>query len=178
MIVYCSAWFTINYKTIMEYVKLFSKLHEEKIRYLICGGLAVNIYGIPRMTADIDILIDFEETNVRRFEHALEDLSFASLIPVKLTSLLDGEFRDQMINQKNLIAYSYYNTKSNFMNVDILIDNPFSFSDMWNERETRKVDDAPIQIVSLKHLIEMKRHANRVQDIQDILMLEKLQHLG
>ena len=161
----------------MEYVKLFEKLHQEKIRYLICGGLAVNIYGIPRMTADIDILIDFEEGNVRRFEGALEDLNFASLIPIKLTSLLDAEYRKQMINHKNLIAYSYYNTKSNFMNVDILIDNPFSFENMWKEREMREVDSSPIQIVSLKHLIEMKRHANRVQDVQDILMLEKLQRI-
>jgi len=161
----------------MEYVKLFSKLHQENIRYLICGGLAVNIYGIPRMTADIDILIDFEEKNVTRFEEVLDGLSFASIIPLKLNSLLDGQFRAEMIQQKNLIAYSYYNTRSNFMNVDILIDTPFSFSTMWDAREVRKVDSASIHIVSLKHLIEMKRHANRKQDIQDILMLEKLQRI-
>ena len=45
----------------MEYLELFSKLEQFKVRYLICGGLAVNIYGIPRMTADIDLLLDFTE---------------------------------------------------------------------------------------------------------------------
>ena len=155
----------------MEYVKLFSKLDQENIRYLICGGLAVNIYGIPRMTADIDILIDFEEENVKKFEEALEELSFASVIPLKLQSLLDGQFRAEMIQQRNLIAYSYYNTRSNFINVDILI------TTMWESREVRKVDQASIHIVSLNHLIEMKRHANRKQDVQDILMLEKLQRI-
>ena len=43
----------------MEYLELFSKLEQFKVRYLICGGLAVNIYVIPRMTADIDLLLDF-----------------------------------------------------------------------------------------------------------------------
>jgi len=45
----------------MEYLQLFKKLSEEQVRYLICGGLAVNIYGIPRMTADIDLLLDFTD---------------------------------------------------------------------------------------------------------------------
>ena len=51
----------------MEYLELFSKLEQFKVRYLICGGLAVNIYGIPRMTADIDLLLDFTEKNVTDF---------------------------------------------------------------------------------------------------------------
>jgi hypothetical protein len=162
----------------MEYVKLFGKLHECGIRYLICGGLAVNIYGIPRMTADIDILIDFEESNVARCEEALETLAFAPLIPVKLRSLLDQAVREQLIQQKNLIAYSYYNTRSNFMHVDILIDVPLRFDEMWQAKERRELDGIPIYIVSLPHLIDMKRYANRTQDVQDILMLEKLQRLS
>jgi len=45
----------------MEYLKLFEQLQQHDIRYMLCGGLAVNVYGIPRMTADIDIVLDFEE---------------------------------------------------------------------------------------------------------------------
>ncbi len=37
----------------MEYLKLFKLLDAREVRYLLCDGLAVNIYGIPRMTADI-----------------------------------------------------------------------------------------------------------------------------
>lgn len=161
----------------MEYVNLFSKLHQEGIQYLICGGLAVNIYGIPRMTADIDILVRFDEDNIEKFEQAVEELAFAALIPIKLHTLLDEKTRKEMIDNKNLIAYSYYNTRSNFMNLDILIDVPISFDLMWEQKETRDIDGLPIQIVSLAHLIELKRYANRNQDRQDILMLEKLQRI-
>ena len=47
----------------MEYEKLFDCFYNNKVRYVICGGLAVNIYGIPRMTADIDLIIDFSAEN-------------------------------------------------------------------------------------------------------------------
>lgn len=161
----------------MEYGKLFKALYEEDVRYLICGGLAVNVYGIPRMTADIDILLDFESKNIRRFEELVERLDFTSLIPIKLNSLASDEAREEVIKDKNLIAFSFYNTRSNYMNLDVLIDVPFSFDDMWSSKETRKFDDVSVFIVSLNHLISMKRYANRNQDKQDVIMLSKLNDL-
>lgn len=32
--------------------KIFSGLNKCKVKYLIAGGVAVNLYGIPRMTYD------------------------------------------------------------------------------------------------------------------------------
>ena len=82
----------------MEYSDLFRALSEHKIRYLICGGLAVNIYGIPRMTADIDLLIDFEERNIQSFENVLKQLDYKSYLPLPLSELLSKSKR----------AYSVY----------------------------------------------------------------------
>ena len=64
------------------------------------------------------------------------------------------------------------------MNVDVLIDVPFSFEMMWENRERRTIEDFEINIVSLDNLIEMKRYANRNQDQQDVKMLSKLQHIN
>lgn len=161
----------------MEYINLFRKFHEENVQYLICGGLAVNIYGIPRMTADIDLLVSFSAENVQKFERVLEELSFASVVPIQLNALLDASKRAEMIETKNLIAYSYYNKRANFMNVDVLMDVPFSFEMMWENREKREIEDFDINIVSLEHLIEMKKYANRNQDQQDVKMLAKLQNI-
>ena len=161
----------------MEYISLFKQLHQAQIHYLICGGLAVNIYGIPRMTADIDLLVSFDEENIKRFESVVDDLSFASVVPVQLSSLLDQGKRQQIIKEKNLIAYSYYNKRSNFMNLDVLIDVPISFDSLWEKREKRSIEDFEINIVSLNDLIELKKYANRVQDKQDVLMLHKLQKI-
>lgn len=37
--------------------KLFSQLNANHVRYLVAGGVAVNLYGIERATADIDIAL-------------------------------------------------------------------------------------------------------------------------
>ena len=158
----------------MEYTQLFQKLEQQNIRYLVCGGLAVNIYGIPRMTADMDILLDFTEENVSKFESAVKLLQYQSVIPLSIKTFVTKEERAKAIAEKNLIAYSYFNSAANYMNLDILMDVPFPFDEMWREREQRKIKDISVNIVSVDHLIEMKKYSNRKQDQDDVLLLSKL----
>ena len=158
----------------MEYIQLFQKLAQQKIRYLICGGLAVNIYGIPRMTADIDILLDFTEKNLEKFETSIKLLKYQSTIPLSIRTFVSKKEREKAISEKNLIAYSYFNSLSNYMNLDVLIDTPFLFEDMWIEKEERLIEGVSVNIVSVEHLIAMKKYSNRKQDIDDVLLLSKL----
>lgn len=154
--------------------KLFKDLTENNVQYLICGGLAVNIYGVPRLTADIDLLVDFEEKNIMAFEKVVGSLYYQPRLPFPISSLLDKSKRSEYIKEKNLIAFSYYNVMANFMNVDVLIDVPITFSEMWAQKETRQIDEKNIYLISLGHLILMKQYANRMQDQQDILMLSEI----
>jgi hypothetical protein len=158
----------------MEYFELFSKLASHKVRYLICGGLAVNIYGIPRMTADIDILLDFTEDNLTQFETAIKLLKYQSVIPISIKTFVTAEERRKVITEKNLIAYSYFNSFSSYMNLDVLIDVPLNFDDMWNAKETRQIDNVEVNLVSVENLIQLKQYANRKQDNDDIILLSKL----
>ncbi|WP_020526335.1 nucleotidyl transferase AbiEii/AbiGii toxin family protein [Flexithrix dorotheae] len=161
----------------MEYLNLFRKLFENRIRYLVCGGLAVNIYGIPRMTADIDLLLDFNQVNITNFNKSVKELAYQPHAPISLEMLLDEEKRMDVVKNKNMIAYSFYNTLSDYMNLDVLIDAPFDFDHLWNNRETRKIEEVEVYIVALEDLIAMKKYANRNQDKQDIIMLSKLKNI-
>lgn len=160
----------------MDYINLFKSLHQENVKYLICGGLAVNIYGIPRMTSDIDLLLEFSQENIDRFNKATSSLHFQPRLPIKLENLIDEDVRKSYIEDKNLIAFSYYNTKAQYMTLDILIDVPITFDELWSQKETRIVDNYSLYVTSIEHLIALKRYANRIQDRQDVLLLKKIKN--
>ena len=158
----------------MEIKKIFDILNSYQVRYLVCGGLAVNIYGIPRMTADIDLLLDFDETNIINFENATKHLLFQSVIPISINSFVKKEERLKIIKEKNLIAYSYFNSLAGYMNLDVLLDTPIEFNELWKNKTERKLGETMIYLVSVENLIDLKKYANRIQDQKDILLLSKL----
>lgn len=158
----------------MEYIELFKTLSFYKIRYLICGGLAVNIYGIPRMTADIDLLLDFTDENVDMFEKAIKLMNYQSNIPLPIKTFVNKEERQKAAKNKNLIAYSYFNSRSNYMSLDVLMDVPLEFEELWKSKQERIINDTSVQLISIEHLIELKKYANRKQDIDDVILLSKL----
>ena len=157
----------------MEVLKIFELFYRNKVRYLICGGLAMNVYGIPRMTADIDLLLDFEIDNLKAFEKVLNSLGYTSLLPIDIKSLNNISERKNLREEKNLVAFSYYNHQSNQMAIDVLIDIPFSFEAMYERRVIRKSSDYEINLTSVNDMIKLKELAGRSQDISDIKMLNQ-----
>jgi hypothetical protein len=160
----------------LEYLKLFENLYKEEIEYLVCGGLAVNIYGIPRMTADIDLIINFTEENIKKFEEVIKRIRYAPRLPISLGSLLTRDSRLEAVKNKNLVAFSFYNYDNSYMELDVLIDVPFAFGDMWKDRMIRPLGNINVNLVSLDHLIALKKYSNRAQDQNDIILLSKLKN--
>jgi hypothetical protein len=160
------------------YFEIFDSLNQAKVKYLLCGGLALNIFGIPRMTADIDLLVSYDETNLRAFNSVLSRLHFIPKIPVPIIQLAKKENRDDLIKTKNLIAYSFFNANAKMAHVDVLVDVPIAFEELWNRKVFRIFQNTSIYIVSLEDLIKLKEYSNRLQDQQDILLLSKIMNIG
>jgi hypothetical protein len=160
----------------MNYSALFDKLYEHKVRYVICGGLAVNLHGVPRMTADVDIILDYEKENLENFQKSANELHYQLSVPVQITQLADDNFRQELMSKKNLLALSYFNFDNNYLNLDVVLNSPISFEMLWNNRVSKKNNGSEYYIVSVDDLITLKQLANRVQDIQDIHFLSQLKH--
>lgn len=56
---------------LLEMLKQIAKYFDQrKLRYVIVGGIAVSVYGYPRSTQDIDIIIDHVQLDIHDFcEH-------------------------------------------------------------------------------------------------------------
>lgn len=54
----------------MYYEDVFSELNKSKVKYLVTGGVALNLHGIPRMTADLDLMVDSKRGNLMKLVKA------------------------------------------------------------------------------------------------------------
>lgn len=47
--------------------RIFQALADGKIEYLVAGGVAVNLHGVERSTADLDLIVHLAEENLLKF---------------------------------------------------------------------------------------------------------------
>lgn len=72
----------------MFYLSLFKALKAHDIDYLLIGGLAINLH-VPRVTMDVDLVIELDSRNVNKLISSVNELGLRSSVPVKLEDLGD-----------------------------------------------------------------------------------------
>lgn len=154
--------------------KLFDALNNAGVKYLLCGGIAVNLYGIERATADIDIVLKLDEENLIKFVNVAKKLGLKPKIPVELDELINTEKRQDWKMYRNMRVFSLYEEGAPFFIVDILIDEPFEFLEVYGRRKEIKFNETVIPLVPIDILIKMKEKTGRPQDEADVFYLRKI----
>jgi hypothetical protein len=144
-----------------EFLRICSAFNKHKVRYVVVGGFAVIIHGLPRTTEDIDFFVDDSKENVERLKSALK-------------SLYDDLSIDE-ITKEDLKKYAVirYGTPDNYY-IDIIakLGNEISFDDVWKDLVFFKIDDIEIPVCGLEMLIKMKKTV-RDRDVRDLKFLMK-----
>ena len=52
---------------------VFKSLRSHDVKYLVIGGIAAILHGVPRVTLDLDILIEASDENAEALLLALEE---------------------------------------------------------------------------------------------------------
>ena len=148
--------------------RICNTLLEAGIRYAVAGGHAVALHGAVRGTVDIDIVLAWTRASLGKAVAALEQIGLVSRLPVSADEIF--RFRDEYMENRNLIAWNFYNPDDLSEQVDIIIS-----YDLRGKR-TKRIDlaDGPVQILSIKDLIAMKTASGRPQDQEDVAALERL----
>ena len=92
----------------MFYIDLLEQLYHHHVKYLIVGGLAVNLYGVPRVTQDIDIIVFITPDNIRKFNQILKGLDYIPRLPVNPDDIANPDILKEWVENKNLKAFSFY----------------------------------------------------------------------
>ena len=162
----------------MFYLDVLEQFYKNGVRYLIVGGLAVNLYGVPRVTQDIDVIIATDRENILKINSILKDLGYVPRLPVDPDDMSNKNTLTQWIEERNLKAFSFYNKKDNYKVVDIVLVHPLDFEKAFNDRTVRSAAGLDIYLAALDDLIRMKSVAGRGQDLSDVEMLNKVKKLS
>jgi len=159
----------------MMYLDIFRQLAKEGVRYLVAGGLAMNLHGIPRMTADVDLFVDLEMSNLVRFLAAVKALGFVPAAPVPAESLADPSARDAWRREKNMLVLGFTNPARPAIGLDVFIFEPVPFGPAWDRRKRVRVEEGTLEIpvTSEADLIAMKEGTGRLQDASDVKVLRR-----
>lgn len=161
----------------MQFAQLLEKIQQSNIRYIIVGGIAVNLHGIIRPTKDLDLVVYLEQKNLERFIQLMTKLGFVPKVPVKPSDFADPKKRQSWIKEKNMIVFSFYHQDDLFKVIDVFVRHPLPFEGMYKRIKWVNLGDIKLPVAGIDDLIRLKLVAGRQQDRSDIIALEKVKKL-
>lgn len=136
---------------------VFESFQKHDVRYLVIGGIASILYGVPRATFDIDILIEPIPANARKLLDALLEAGMGTATLTTAEDLLSNEitvFKDRV-------------------RIDVQTSTPgLIFQEAWKRRETMVYQGQEFYVVCRDDLITTKRASGREIDLSDVRLLE------
>lgn len=137
---------------------VFASLEAHECEYVVIGGIAAVLHGVPRATFDLDILIAATLENGRRVLEALREAGMGTAALVTPEELLAHEitvFQDRV-------------------RLDVQTSTPgLTFVEAWEHRVEMEYQGQVFYVVSREDLIASKRAAGRAVDLEDVRALEE-----
>ncbi|MGD2185934.1 MAG: hypothetical protein PVI71_07395 [Desulfobacterales bacterium] len=136
---------------------VFESFQQHEVKYVVIGGIAAVLYGVPRAPFDLDILIEATPENTRRLLDALLDAAMGTTSLTDIDEILSNEitiFKDRV-------------------RIDVQTSTPgLHFQDAWKRRNTMEYQGQSFYVASRKDLISSKRAAGRDVELDDVRLLE------
>ena len=158
----------------LDYRAIFKALNDLKIDYLVVGGLAVNFHGVPRMTYDIDLMVQLQDDNLRKLASQLRDWGYKPRVPIELEEFAVETKRRAWIHDKGMKALNFYSETLPVGELDLVIDSPIPYEELKKRAVGIELEGVNVSVVSIHDLIQLKRHAGRKQDLIDAEHLKRV----
>ena len=136
---------------------VFASFQRHQVKYLVIGGIAAVLYGVPRATFDLDVLIEASVGNAQRLLDALGEAGLATASLTTAEEVVENEitvFQDRV-------------------RIDVQTWTPgLNFDRAWEKRNVMEYGGQSFYVVSREDLVSSKRAAGREVDLEDVGLLE------
>ncbi len=158
------------------YEEILRAFQKEKVKYVLVGGIAANLLGLMRSTADLDILVEMSDENLKKILVILKKRGYRIKQPVDPMCIAEKKTREDWMKNKHLKAINFYK-KDGFEEVDIIIDSPVSFEEARKSASIIRTGDVALPVISIDKLIKMKERTGRQVDKFDVRELKAIKKL-
>jgi len=135
---------------------IFESFRKFDVHYVVIGGIAAVLHGVPRATFDLDLLIEASPENGENLLSALHDAGLGTATLISPHDLLKNEitvFKD-------------------FVRIDVQTSTPgLEFSEAWARRVRMGYGGTEFYVLALEDLIASKTASGRKVDLEDVRLL-------
>ena len=156
------------------YHDVLQALCEARVKFVIVGGVAVNLQGVPRFTADLDLAVPFERANTEALSRVMSSLGLTPRLSVRVEQLADEEVVRSWIQDRNLKAFTFQDVNDPLRQVDLVLDSPMPFAEIERAAQHISAVGLSLLVAAPRTLIAMKQGTGRAQDEADIDALERI----
>ena len=146
---------------ISDFYRILEAFQKENVDFIIIGGIAVILHGMPRASEDLDIIIKMETGNISRIRAALRKL-----------------FNDDDIKEITFEELHDYSVLRYVSPNDDMIDIISNLGEAFNYENVKykimEIEGNRFKVASIKSLIDMKSGTLREKDNLDLLYLNEL----
>jgi len=144
-----------------KFNEVLASFERHKVEYILIGGYAIILYGFPRLTQDIDVIIRMEKKNIQRLRTALGAV------------FNDPAVEDITFEELNKYAVIRFGTESGFY-IDIMagIGSVANYDSIAYKK--LDIDGGYVRIATPEALYKLKKNTVRPQDKTDAYFLKQL----
>jgi len=124
-------------------IDVAKKLKSVKVQYMLTGSFAMNYYAEPRMTRDIDIVIEINSGDIQKIVEIFSPDYYITTNAIK--EAIENTRMFNAIHNEAVLKVDFVIRK----NTDYRVNE-------FNRRKTFQINDVDIQIVSIEDLIISK----------------------
>ncbi len=146
-------------------LRILKLLAVKKIPFVIVGGAAMALHGIPRSTIDIEIVVPAKQENIKKLFSIIHKSKFISR----------DEDITAMADKPHFLIGEWITLqdKSGMELVDIFFEEKKAYTELSRRAKKIQGKNLDFRVASLKYPEKMKKLSARAIDLADIILIKE-----